>query len=481
MVSFIETYTTDSLSVIFAALNISWFIIPFHCYCNNEYAQLWIRASATVWRALVLSPCLQEALPFHNCSTISSCNSFCSLPQPPASPQIGGMDTAVSAISCQLSLLYSNCRSLVPKLDNLHAQANSLNPCITALTETWLDASISDHELCIPGYSVLCCDRNRWGSGVLLYVRSDLPILWTSSHHSLELLFVDIRLRQGNMLIGLFYRPPSAPVSIIDDLDATLSDIHPTRLSCTLLLGDFNINLLSATPNINPCFLPMKDLAGKFNLTQVVTEPTRCTNDSSSLIDHVDLFDASLLQSCLTPPPLCSSDHNCLLVKLNRVIPRPVKYKRTIWFYQRADFDSASEELEDLDCDNTQSDINNLWSNWEVSFLNVMTRYIAHKWVTIRKSLPWLTHALSLLFKKRDRLHQRAKTLNSPTAWLSYRKARNRAVSAIRSAKRKFFSNLSYLVKTPKEFWSAYHSLLPNRQTTSKCELLNCHTTKMEL
>ena len=320
--SFIETYTTDSLSEIFAALNISSFIIPFHCYSNNEYAQLWIRASATVWRALVLSPCLQEALPFHNCSTISSCNSFCSLPQPPASPQIGGMDTAVSAIPCQLSLLYSNCRSLVPKLDNLHAQANSLNPCITALTETWLDASISDHELCIPGYSVLCCDRNRWGSGVLLYVRSDLPILWTSSHHSLELLFVDIRLRQGNMLIGLFYRPPSAPVSIIDDLDATLSDIHPTRLSCTLLLGDFNINLLSATPNINPCFLPMKDLAGKFNLTQVVTEPTRCTNDSSSLIDHVDLFDASLLQSCLTPPPLCSSDHNCLLVKLNRVIPR---------------------------------------------------------------------------------------------------------------------------------------------------------------
>ena len=141
MVSFIETYTTDSLSVIFAALNISWFIIPFHCYWNNEYTQLWIRASATVWRALVLSPCLQEALPFHNCSTISSCNSFCSLPQPPASPQIGGMDMAVSPIPCQLSLLYSNCRSLVPKLDNLRVQANSLNPCIIALTGTWLDVA----------------------------------------------------------------------------------------------------------------------------------------------------------------------------------------------------------------------------------------------------------------------------------------------------------------------------------------------------
>ena len=126
------------------------------------------------------------------------------------------------------------------------------------------------HELCIPGYSVICRDRNHHGGGVLLYVRSDLPILWTSSHHSLELHFVDIRLHQGNMPIGLFYRPASAPVSIIDDLDAALTGIHLTRLSSTFLLGDFNINLLSATPNINPCFLPMKDLAGKFNLTQVV-------------------------------------------------------------------------------------------------------------------------------------------------------------------------------------------------------------------
>ena len=293
------------------------------------------------------------------------------------------------------------------------------------------------------------------------------------------------------MLIGLFYRPPSAPVSIIDDLDTVLSDIHPTRLRSTVLLGDFNINLLSATPHINPCFLPMRDLAGKFNLTQVVTEPTRCANDFSSLIDHVYLSDASLLQSCLTLPPLCSSDHNCLLVKLNRSIPPPVKYKRTIWFYQRADFDSASEELEDLDCDNTQSDINYLWSNWKDSFLNVMTKYVPHKRVTIRKSLPWLTHALSLLFKKRERLHQRAKTLNSPSAWLSYRKTWNREVSAIRSAKRKIFSNLSSLVKTPKEFWSAYHSLLQRipamlsngsvtvESIASKCELLNCHFAKV--
>ena len=259
-------------------------------------------------------------------------------------------------------------------------QANSLSPCIIALTETWLDGNISDNELCIPCYSVIRRDRNRHGGGVLLYIRSDLPIISTSPHHSLELLLVDIRLRQGNMLIGLFYCPPSAPVSIIDDLDTALSDIHPTRLRYTVLLGDFNINLMSATPHTNPCFLPMRDLAGKFNFTQVVTEPTRCTNVSSSMIDHVYLSEASLLHPvslCHLSAPMTIA--NCLLVKLNWSIPPPVKYKRTIWFYQRADFDSVSEELETLGCDITQSDINYLWSNWKDCFLNVMTKYVPHK------------------------------------------------------------------------------------------------------
>ena len=54
----------------------------------------------------------------------------------------------------------------------------------------------------------------------------------------------------------------TAPVSVIDELEATLLKIHPSRLkSAAILVGDFNINLLSATPHTNPSFLPMRDLA----------------------------------------------------------------------------------------------------------------------------------------------------------------------------------------------------------------------------
>ena len=62
---------------------------------NYEYERL--QLSDEPW---CCPSCLKEALPFHNCSTISSCNSFCSLPQPPASPQNGSIDTAVSPNPC---------------------------------------------------------------------------------------------------------------------------------------------------------------------------------------------------------------------------------------------------------------------------------------------------------------------------------------------------------------------------------------------
>ena len=74
------------------------------------------------------------------------------------------------------------------------------------------------------------------------------------------------------------------------------------------------------------------------------------------------------------------------------------------------------------------------------------------------------------------------------------RKRRNRAVNALRVAKRTFFNSLSTTVKTPKQFWLAYNSLLPNRQhipalltdgvvtaesTVGKCNLLNSYFAKV--
>ena len=41
---------------------------------------------------------------------------------------------------------------------------------VHCLIETWLDKDILDSEIAIKGYSVIRLDRNRHGSGALLYI-----------------------------------------------------------------------------------------------------------------------------------------------------------------------------------------------------------------------------------------------------------------------------------------------------------------------
>ena len=43
-------------------------------------------------------------------------------------------------------------------------------PQIVCVTESWLDSSITDNELCIDEYSIVRLDRNRHGEEVILYV-----------------------------------------------------------------------------------------------------------------------------------------------------------------------------------------------------------------------------------------------------------------------------------------------------------------------
>ena len=59
---------------------------------------------------------------------------------------------------------------LYPKLDFLKTECVERKPDIVCLTETWLDNSITNDELSIPGLNLIRLDRNRRGGGVALYI-----------------------------------------------------------------------------------------------------------------------------------------------------------------------------------------------------------------------------------------------------------------------------------------------------------------------
>ena len=162
--------------------------------------------------------------------------------------------------SCPFSVLYFNSRSVLPKIDELRALCLTHKPSVVCIVESWLDDSITNNELCIENYVIIRADRNRHGGGVLIYVLDNLSfnVIFPGSPN-LELIIFSVTLAPPSPLkltFGLFYRPPSSPSTIFDDILYSYIDV--SFFSNFVLLGDFNVNMLDSS---HPLFHKIQLLA----------------------------------------------------------------------------------------------------------------------------------------------------------------------------------------------------------------------------
>ena len=97
-----------------------------------------------------------------------------------------------------LSLLSTNCRSLLSKIDELHLLVSSASaPAITCLTETWLDDSVRACEVDLPNYRLFRRDGDQHGGGVAIYVLDTIPVQCISPHSTYELLSVELCINKN--------------------------------------------------------------------------------------------------------------------------------------------------------------------------------------------------------------------------------------------------------------------------------------------
>ena len=210
--------------------------------------------------------------------------------------------------------MYYNCRSVLPKFDDLILSCETYSPDFICLVETWLENNVSENETLIANYICVRHDRNRHGGGVLLYIKNNYQYkLLVKGPLDTELLFISII--QGPT-IGVFYRPPSSPTAVMDILFDTLSSFDIHIFSNLILVGDFNIDTLS--PN-HYLYHHLSRILDCFSLSQVNSVPTHHSHDGhQTLIDLALLSSPEHLTSCDTIPPLGNSDHLGLHILINR-------------------------------------------------------------------------------------------------------------------------------------------------------------------
>ena len=114
-------------------------------------------------------------------------------------------------------------------------------------TESHLNESILNSEVFPTNYHVYRKDRNiHGGGGVFILVKSSIPSSQVKCNTSIELIWVRIHNNTDNIIIGSFYCPPHSPITVLDELAQSISDIRTMYPSAKIIIGgDFN------SPGIN--------------------------------------------------------------------------------------------------------------------------------------------------------------------------------------------------------------------------------------
>jgi len=343
-----------------------------------------------------------------------------------------------------LHLLHLNVRSLLNKVDEVHALTESSNAAVLCVSETWLDSTISDAEVNIPGYVLERKDRRRDGGGVCIYIRDNLVFNRRSELESdnLEFLAIDILLPKTKpILIGACYRPPKSN-DFYKKLEDQLSNSPHFVHQETYLLGDFNTDVSSKKNN---CLVKLLNgFLRMFSFTQLIECHTRVTVSTASILDLIIVSDVDrVTQSGVLK---CSfSDHDVIYCtrKLNRghFTKDNVAKIRCMKNYNKEDFVSRVQLL-DWNSVLDMKDVNEAWCSFSNMFKNVIEEVAPLKEVRLKqRNQLWFNGEVREMIRLRNQAHLKFRQTKNNDDYLEFKRIRNLTQRKIQSYKRNYVLN----------------------------------------
>lgn len=187
------------------------------------------------------------------------------------------------------SMLHMNVRSMQAHYNEFTSYLASLKHGfhVIGITETWLEDSNID-LYGVEGYNhVGICREGRSGGGILLYLQDGISYKVRSRECKpyCESIFIDIDNPHQKITLGVIYRPPNTDLQAFNDYINSLLCKLKTEKRSLYIMGDFNINLLNTNTHART-----NDFINSMysnSLFPVITKPTRISDHSATLIDHI--------------------------------------------------------------------------------------------------------------------------------------------------------------------------------------------------
>jgi hypothetical protein len=379
------------------------------------------------------------------------------------------------------SIYYSNVNHLLKRLDEIKYNLNQTHD-VMAFVETWLDETTNSNEINIEGYTLYRQDSKDGvkARGVCVYVKNSLESmirqdLSTPKLSNLIWLHIKGDYRTKSVVIGVLYRSLSVRGEWIEDLEITIEQVRMRTGLPILLIGDFNVDFLKNKDNEKTRL----EQIGKqsLRLTQLVKNPTRITETTMTLIDHVytskDLKETTKVD---VVPGL--SDHNSIIVEIPLLRNRKNIAKRkniTCRSYKKFDKDAFNQELEiELKKADLAGTIHEKSENIAAIVTKMLNKHAPFKKLKNKQSRGWWTNEIGEMIRLRDIARTEHRKTKSQNMWDIYKKLRKQTQRMIEETKHKAFRRkcLETANNNPSKFWKVLPEFCPGllKQKVSETE-----------
>ena len=346
-----------------------------------------------------------------------------------------------------MKIAHSNINGLRNKIDDISVNLSDFD--VICISETKLNDHIATKKLLIDSYhNPIRKDRNiNNGGGLMVYIKNNIfykhrPDL---ENAELENIWLEIRSLKNKYLLGHFYRPPNATSDFWEKFDSTIEKTVEENIDL-IILGDFNQDILKINSNS-----PFLRILSKYNLQNIINEPTRVTNTTSTCIDLLLTNHKSIINNSQVLPPF-NSDHSTITAEITYKTYKAQAYKKTIWKYEEADKNLIKNKLESQDWSfiNSNDDMNQINENFSNIITELADLSIPKVSFTYRPNdKPWMNNNIRRIMRQRDRLFLKAKNKNTELSWINYRNKRNEVVQMIRDTKKSYIANLQTKLSDP--------------------------------
>ena len=372
----------------------------------------------------------------------------------------------------QFTVISLNARSINNKFQEIRDATHKINPSVLCIQETWGRNTQTDYSVRgyhAPVFKTRQSQSMNAGGGVAFWIRKDISFTTVNSPFiEKEIETLATRIPSMNLLIINVYRGFGNIDNHLQVLTTFIDDYTDKHRSTEILMvGDFNVDLSTSTDKSERLLEVMTDRG----IIQLISEPTRETSSSSTIIDHVYLKSSKKVSTLVIMTDI--SDHYITATLFPGRSKRPEKLKITKrWFndeaYEQIRLLLKSENWNKIQTLSTDEATNHLIRQITI-YMDIICP-VETKEMSSKPINNWMTQGIRISQKRANAMYVKFKKARDNTQFAAeYKTYKSILKRVINEARNSYYAEkIAKAGTASRQLWQIVNEVVDRKQTQHK-------------